>query len=189
MSPGFALPLPALPLALHRRALAPLLFALAGAAVSLAQAQPMGAGGPMGPRDRPGMAHHGMGPGMAGGPMMTDRMLDAAGASAEQKARVNEILKRAHEDMTQQREGGRELRQQMMAVMAAPKIDAAAAESLRQKMLARHDAASKRHLQALLEASAVLTPEQRQKLAERIKGRHDLMERQLRERQALEPRQ
>ena len=188
MTPGFALPLPAWRLALHHRVLVPLLFVLAGSAVSLAQAQSLGAGGPIGPRDSPVMAHHGMGPGMAGAPMMTDRMLDAAGASAEQKVRVHEILKRAHQDMAQQREGGRELRQQMMALLAAPQIDGAAAESLRQKMLARHDAASKRHLQALLDASAVLTAEQRQKLAERLKARHDLMERHQRERQALEPR-
>jgi len=41
-------------------------------------------------------------------------------------------------------------------------------------------------MQALLDASAVLTPEQRVQLAERIKQRGDMMQRHQQERRALE---
>jgi Spy/CpxP family protein refolding chaperone len=44
-------------------------------------------------------------------------------------------------------------------------------ESLRQEMVQRHDQASKRMTQAMLEAAQVLTPEQRTKLAEAMKER------------------
>jgi Spy/CpxP family protein refolding chaperone len=53
-------------------------------------------------------------------------------------------------------------------------------------MLARHDSASKRMTQLMLDVSRVLTPQQRQKLAERMAQRRDLMERHQRERRQLE---
>ena len=160
-------------------ALAVLMLALSATVASTAQAQ-----GAMG--HPPGEHHHRMGPGMDGGPMVNDRMLDAVGASAEQKTRVREILSGARDDIRKAREGDRGLHQQMMALMAAPKVDAIAAEALRQKLIASHDATSKRRLQAMLDAAAVLSPEQRQKLAERLKARHDMMERHQRERQSTE---
>lgn len=178
---------------LRHLAKATLLYALTGAAVSMAQAQPAGPSGMMGGMGgmhaaaHQGSGHGGMGMGMGDG-MMSERMLAAAGASAEQKAKVRDILKAAQDDQLKQRAGGLELHQQMLALMSAPQIDAAAAESLRQKMEARHDAASKRHLQVMLDVGAVLTPEQRQKLAERMKTRRDMMDRHHRERQAIEPK-
>lgn len=178
---------------LRHLAKASLLYALTGAAVSMAQAQPAGPSGMMGSMGgmhaaaHQGRGHGGMGMGMGDG-MMSERMLAAAGASAEQKAKVRDILKAAQDDQLKQRAGGLELHQQMLALMSAPQIDAAAAESLRQKMEARHDAASKRHLQVMLDVGAVLTPEQRQKLAERMKTRRDMMDRHHRERQAIEPK-
>jgi Spy/CpxP family protein refolding chaperone len=63
-----------------------------------------------------------------------------------------------------------------MQVFAAPSVDAAAAESLRQQMLAQHDQASKRMLQAMLDVSKVLTPEQRAKVGERMKQRQAVMQ-------------
>ena len=176
---------------LRHLAKATLLYALTGAAVSMAQAQPAGPSGMMGSMGgmhaaaHQGRGHGGMG---MGDGMMSERMLAAAGASAEQKAKVRDILKAAQDDQLKQRAGGLELHQQMLALMSAPQIDAAAAESLRQKMEARHDAASKRHLQVMLDVGAVLTPEQRQKLAERMKTRRDMMDRHHRERQAIEPK-
>lgn len=178
---------------------ASLLYALTGAALSVAQAQPagphgtvdgMGGMGSMGPGAMHAAAHHGMGHGGMGegAGMMSERMLEAAGASAEQKARVREILKAVHDEQLKQRAAGLAMHQQMLALMTAPQIDAAAAEGLRQKMEAQHDAASKRHLQAMLDVGAVLTPEQRQKLAERLKSRREMMDRHQRERQAIEPK-
>lgn len=166
--------------------LATLAVALTGlllaAAAPPVQAQPAAQ-----PNAQP-MAHHRMGPAMAGDPMMSGRLLDSVGASAEQKTRVQDILKTAHDDIRKQHDGDRELQQQLLALLAAPRVDAAAAEGVRQKLQARHDLASKRRLQALLDAGAVLTPEQRQKVAERLKSRGDMMQRHHRERQATEPR-
>ena len=169
---------------------ATLLVALAGATATVAQAQPApGANPGRGPGAMQAGMHRGMHDGqmgMHGGPMVTDRMLDSVGASADQKTRVHDIFKVAQDDMRKQREAGGDLRQQMMRLMTAPQVDAAAAEALRQKQLARHDVASKRMLQAMLDAQAVLTPEQRQKLGERLKSRHDMMDRHQRERQSMD---
>lgn len=159
-----------------------LVMALAAATAGLAQAQPMGAMDDMRGKDAVAMqhgsrhaSHHPQG--AHGGMMMSERMLDAVGASAEQKTRVRDILKTAQDEQRQQHEAGQALHQQMMQLIAAPKIDAAAAEALRQQQLVRHDAASKRRLQAMLDVQAVLTPEQRAKMAEQMKARQDKMER------------
>jgi protein CpxP len=53
-------------------------------------------------------------------------------------------------------------------------------------MLAQHDAASKRMLQAMLDVSRVLTPEQRAKLAERMQQRREMMQRHDKERRQLD---
>ena len=166
-----------------------LVMALVGATASLAQAQPAA-----GMSAKDGMAlHHGSqqaahhpqgGPG--GMLRMAERMLDSVGASAEQKARVHDILKTAQDERLQLREAGQAQFQQMLQLLSAPQIDAAAAEALRQQHQARHDAASKRLLQAMLEVQAVLTPEQRAKLAEQMKARHDMMGRHQRERQPMQ---
>jgi Spy/CpxP family protein refolding chaperone len=166
--------------------------ALGAASIGLAQAQPMPAmGGGMQGKDMHHGAHqaahhpHG-GHGGHGGMMMSERMLDSVGASAEQKTKVREILKTAQDEQRQQREAGQALHQQMMALMTAPQIDAAAAEALRQQQQARHDAASKRMLQAMLDVQAVLTPEQRAKMAETMKARQEMMGRHQRERQSMQ---
>lgn len=138
-------------------------------ALTIGQAQAQPQPGMAGPQHA---AMHRMAPGMhAGMPKIPERMLDAVGASAEQKSKLREIFKAAGDDLRGQHESGRALHAQMMALMAAPQVDAAAAEALRQKQLAAHDIASKRMLQAMLDAQAVLTPEQRSKLAEQMAQR------------------
>jgi Spy/CpxP family protein refolding chaperone len=145
------------------------LLAAGALAVGAARAQPHPA--MHGPGAQHAAMHHAA-PGMhAGMPMIPERMLDAVGATAEQKTRLREIFKAAGDDLRGQRETGQALRTQMLQLMAAPQVDAAAAEALRQKQLAQHDAVSKRMLQAMLDAQAVLTPEQRAKLAERMAER------------------
>lgn len=173
----------------HLTAIA-LVLALAGATADVAQAQTMGGMGGMGSKDAAAMphgsqraAHHPQG-GLGDG-MMSERLLDAVGASDEQKSRVRDILKASRDEQRSQHEAGRALHQQMMQLLAAPQIDAAAAEALRQQQLARHDAASKRRLQAMLDVQAVLTPEQRVKLAAQMKTRQDMMERHQRERPSM----
>lgn len=151
-----------------------LFVALAGTAMLSAQASPMDGGGH---RHGGGM----MGGPMAGGPMMGGmqggRMLDAVGATAEQKAQVKQIMDAAQTDLKAQRDAGRGLHDQMHQLFTQPTVDARAVETLRQQMLAQHDQASKRMMQAMLEASRVLTPEQRAKMAEMAGQRRAMMER------------
>ena len=162
-------------------------LALAGllSTAALAQSAP--------PPMAPGAGMHAMpgGPGMGVGKhgmgmMGHDRMLDQIGASADQKAKVHEIFKAAHDDVRAQRQAARPLHDEMARLMAAPTVDAVAVEAQRQKMSAQHDLTSKRMTRAMLDASAVLTPEQRQKLAEQTKQRRDMMERHHRERQGMD---
>ncbi|HWH81027.1 MAG TPA: Spy/CpxP family protein refolding chaperone [Burkholderiaceae bacterium] len=116
---------------------------------------------------------------MFGGPMMgrnLDRMLDGLNATEAQRTQIRQIAMAAAADLRSQRESGRALRDQAMQIFTAPTVDAGAAESLRQQMLARHDQASKRMLQAMLDIAKVLTPEQRAKIGARMKERQAVMQ-------------
>jgi protein CpxP len=155
-----------------RLAAAALVLAVAGGAAQMAQAMPGGPG------------HHGARHG--GDMMMHGRLLLTVGASADQQARIHDIMKAARDDVGKLRDGAGDLRAQGAQLLGAPTIDARAVEALRQKRLALHDAVSKRMTQAMLDAAAVLTPEQRAKLAEQMSKRRDLMERHRRERAALD---
>lgn len=119
-----------------------------------------------------GRAGHGMM--MFGGHGMT-RMLDQVNATAEQRSQIEQITKAARADLMAQHDAGRALRDQAVQLFTQPTVDANAAEALRQQMLAQHDRASQRTMQAMLEISRVLTPEQRQQLAEQMKQRADTM--------------
>lgn len=175
-----------------RLSLATLVLALAGGlAQTAAAADGTAPGMGPGPGGWQGGRHAGMhrgmhdGPERAGGEMRhLGRLLDLAKATPEQRSQIRQILQAAHQDLQGQREAGRGLRDQQLALLTQPTVDAAAIEALRQKMLAQHDQASKRMTQALVEASRVLTPEQRKLMGEyrAMRDRHRA------ERQALESR-
>jgi Spy/CpxP family protein refolding chaperone len=135
-----------------------------------AHADPMGGGH----RHGPGQGMMG-GPGMMGG-MMSERALDAVNATAEQRAQVKQIMDAARTDMRAQHEAARPLHDQMRQLFTQPTVDARAAETMRQQLLAQHDRASQRMMQAMLDVSRVLTPEQRTKLAELMAQRRAMME-------------
>lgn len=160
-----------------RGAGAALLLVATATVLPAAQAMPIGAGpamhGPMGARGA--MESH-----------RIERMLESAGASAEQKAKVREIMRAAHDDLRAQRDGASALHAQMLQALTAPQLDAAAFEALRQQASAQRELASKRMAQAMFDASAVLTPEQRVKLGERLMQRREMMRRHQQERRALD---
>lgn len=178
------------------------LVTLAASFVQPAAAQPLGMGMGMGhgPRfsaEQAGPGHgmmFAMGPGGGGGMGMGmmmggrhgERALDGVGASAEQKTQLRQIMDTARNDLKPVREAGRALHSQLMALLAQPTVDARAVESLRQQMQANHEQASKRMTQAMLDASRVLTPEQRKLLAERMEQRRGMMQRHRAEREALQ---
>jgi Spy/CpxP family protein refolding chaperone len=151
------------------------LMALGGVVAQNAQAQ---AGPPDHPMGGPGM--------MMGGPHHLKGMLDGVNATPEQRAQIRQIMQAAHDDLLPQHAAARALHQRSQALLAQPNIDAGAAEAVRQQLSANHDAVSKRMLQALLDASRVLTPEQRKTVADRMAQREAMMERHRAERDALD---
>jgi Spy/CpxP family protein refolding chaperone len=158
-----------------------LLLAVSGAFVAVAHAQTAGA--PPAPAGR-AFAHGGhAGPGDG---RMIERMLDSVNASPEQRNRIRDIMKSARTDLHAQRQAASGQREQLMALFAQPTVDARAVEAARQQMLQQHDQSSRRWMQAMLDASAVLTPDQRVQLAERMKQRRDMMQRHQQERRTLE---
>jgi Spy/CpxP family protein refolding chaperone len=104
-------------------------------------------------------------------------MLDSVQATPEQRAQLQQIFSAARADLKAQHEQGRALREQARALWTQPTVDARQAETLRQQLQAQQDEASKRRMQAMLEASRVLTPAQRQQLAQRAAERAERWER------------
>jgi len=176
-----------------RLMMAGLLLAVASTFVLTAQAAPPDGmrHGPMGGHQMAGPMG-GMGGGGGGGMMFGgrfgERVLDDVGATAEQRTQIRQILDAARTELRSQRDAGRALHEQARALFTQPTVDANAAEALRQQMLARHDQASRRMLQAMIDVSRVLTPEQRAKIGERMNQRRALMERHRSERESLERR-
>ena len=115
------------------------------------------------------------GPGLFGGSperieRRVDRILGKLQATDAQRVQVKQIAVAASKDLQAQRAAGRGLFERSRQLFTAPVVDANAAEQLRQEMLAQHDQTSRRTLQAMLEISRVLTPEQRATLAQRMKS-------------------
>ncbi len=165
--------------------LATLFVAAAASLAPSAHAQPMGDmhGGPGGMRGMHG-GMHGEGMGMGGAHM--GRVLDAVKATPEQRTQIKTIMDAARSDLKAQHETGRSLHQQMQAAFAQPTVDARAVESLRAQIAAQHDTASKRMTQAMLDASKVLTPDQRKTLADLMAKRQAMMQRHASERATLD---
>jgi len=157
-----------------------LLVAVLGTLTLSAWAQPFGGG------HRGGHGMQGGGAGMMFSGRGLDRMLDSVNATTEQRAQIKQIAERARTDLKAQHEASRAGREQMMKLFTAPVVDANAVEAARQQNLQRHDQASRRITQAMVEASRVLTPEQRQQLADRASKRRDMMQRHMQERRSLE---
>jgi Spy/CpxP family protein refolding chaperone len=162
-----------------------MLMALAATFAVTTWAQPAGGmGGGMGMH-----GHHGGG--MMGSPegmaRMLDHMLDGLNATDDQRAQIKQIAQAAASDLRTQREASRGLHERAMQIFTAPNIDAAAAETLRQQMVAQHDLASKRTMQAMVDMARVLTPDQRAKIGQRMKDRMDRMDRMHQQRMQMSP--
>lgn len=91
-------------------------------------------------------------------------------ASDEQVARVSAIATAAHADLRALAEAHQARRASFAQALVA--ADRAALEALRAEELAGADGASQRIVAALADAADVLTPEQRQRLAEAHAHRH-----------------
>lgn len=168
---------------LRRGVIAAVVVAASGAGLAAHAQSGPGPGG----RDGGGWHHRG---GPEHGGMMEgrglQRMLDDVDATTAQRGQIKEILRAARTDIRTQMQAERALHEKGMQLFTQPTVDAAAAENLRQQTMALRDQSSKRMLQALLDASKVLTPEQRAKLGERMKQRRAAMQERM-ERRHREP--
>jgi len=93
-------------------------------------------------------------------------------ASPEQQDRVNAIVAGAVDDLFRLRERHQQNRDAFHRQFGGATVDRAALEEIRKSEMGVADEASKRLVQALADVSDVLTPEQRQALAERIHRHH-----------------
>lgn len=95
----------------------------------------------------------------------------APDATAQQKARLNEIVKSAHADLQPLHAQLRDAHKRVHEVLMAPVVDRAALETIRAEQVQRVDAVSKRLMTAVADAADILTPEQRVRFAEHMQKR------------------
>ena len=100
-----------------------------------------------------------------------DRMLDEVEATDGQRDQVHVIVKAAVADLQEVRDLKHEIRQDLIASLTTEAIDRNELESVRQRKMETVDRMSQRMLTALADAAEVLTPAQRQELAEKWKSR------------------
>lgn len=86
-------------------------------------------------------------------------------ATPEQRDRISAIFKAAANDLMPMRESHRRARQESLQLIGAPTIDRDRLEALRVQQMQLADSVSRRMLQAMEDAAAVLNPDQRAKLA------------------------
>ena len=91
-------------------------------------------------------------------------VLDDTDASNDQKAKVNDIMQAALQDLLPLHQQIADAHKQVAQLMSQATIDRAALEQVRVNQMALMDTASKRLTQAIEDAGDVLTPAQRQKL-------------------------
>ncbi|TSE34280.1 Spy/CpxP family protein refolding chaperone [Tepidimonas charontis] len=138
---------------------------------------PSWAGGPWGWREPPMGGHGGrFWPAAAHGDS-ADRMVEHLGRGLDlqpsQREQLRALAEATRSELQRLREQARALRQERHQLLAAPTLDEAALEALRQRELTLHDALTARMNRFMIDAAKVLTPEQRQRWAERMQRHGD----------------
>lgn len=103
---------------------------------------------------------------------MTGYVLSEVDASPEQTERVTAIVVDFVQDLQGLKEEHRARHAELLAALSQPEISRAALESLRAEELATLDGVSQRLVDAVVNAAAVLTPEQRTRLVELAEEMH-----------------
>jgi Spy/CpxP family protein refolding chaperone len=99
------------------------------------------------------------------------RVLAELDLSNEQEDRIWEIVDGLHSEARPLMRDFRDTREEVAKLLGAATIDRTAVETLRAQRVAQIDEASKKLTTALLDAAAVLTPEQRAKFLEEMAER------------------
>jgi Spy/CpxP family protein refolding chaperone len=94
--------------------------------------------------------------------------LDAVGATADQKAKIEGILHAGLKPVMSLHSDMGDLHGALITLLTAPTIDRAALEQLRATEIGKLDQASKAAVQAMADAAEVLSPDQRAKLGAMI---------------------
>ena len=97
---------------------------------------------------------------------MTRHMAIELDATPDQQAKIASIAKAAVGDLWPMREKAHAARTKAVTLLTGSNVDRDAVERLRVEQIGLADAASKRIAQALADASEVLTPDQRRKIAD-----------------------
>jgi len=96
-------------------------------------------------------------------------------ATDAQKAQIDPIVKQAMQDLMPLHSQLHSAHAQALQLLTAPTVDRAALESMRAQNMALADQASKRVIKLIADVADVLTPVQRQKLAEHLQHMHGRM--------------
>jgi len=100
------------------------------------------------------------------------RILDRVGATPAQRDQIRAIWSGLRPQLRAERVQHKSLRQQMVAALTAPTINAAEVERLRKQSMASADKVSALFTQGMVASAQVLTPEQRKLAGEELaKGR------------------
>jgi Spy/CpxP family protein refolding chaperone len=108
--------------------------------------------------------------GAEGGPPMhrMHRILDKVGATASQRDQIKAVWSGLRPQLRAERATHKNLRQQMVAALTAPNINAGEVERLRKLSMASQDKVSALMTQGMVASAQILTPEQRKLAQEQI---------------------
>jgi protein CpxP len=104
---------------------------------------------------------------------VTEFVLDEVDASSAQTEQVTAIVFGFMQELHGLKAEHRTRREALLAALAAPEISRAELETLRAEELATLDAVSQKLVDAVVNAAAVLTPEQRAQLVELAEEMHE----------------
>jgi Spy/CpxP family protein refolding chaperone len=104
-----------------------------------------------------------------------EHLLHGTDVTKDQIAKITSAYQAAAADLAPLHANGRELHKRMGDLLSAPTIDRAAIETVRIQLQQMHETGSRRMTQARIEASEVLTPAQRVKVAAMLRERGERM--------------
>lgn len=124
-----------------------------------------------------GQEHDGMHMTRKAGAPHLEQMAKKLGLNTEQQNQLKALHEKQQAAMQNQRKQNQKLQEERSAAWAAPTLDAARLESLRQQEVLQFEAMSKLRLEHQLAVAKILTPAQRQQMAawrkERLSQQHE----------------